>query len=172
MKLSTFPLAIILITTAISINGWQSSAQMGDMKHNIGEMELGTADANIDLRFIDGMIPHHQGAIAMSKAAFQKSKRPEIKKLATEIIKAQKTEIIQMQNWRKSWYPKASSTPMAWSRCRAFGRFCCWPPCCWPARLNISSSNRFGAVPVAWRAWPCRPGRRWRSRLACFAQPG
>lgn len=46
------------------------------MNHNMGEMsmELGAADANLDLRFIDGMILHHQGAIAMAKAALQKSK--------------------------------------------------------------------------------------------------
>ncbi len=86
------------------------------MNHNMGEMsmELGAADANLDLRFIDGMILHHQGAIAMAKAALQKSKRPEIKKLAQEIIKAQQTEIAQMQKWRKAWYPNVGDTPMAW----------------------------------------------------------
>jgi len=116
MKLKPQTLAFIFITVAITVNTFQSSAQMGGMKHNMGgmSMELGAADANLDLRFIDGMIPHHQGAIAMAKEAIQKSKRPEIKKLALEIIKAQETEIAQMQKWRKAWYPKASSTPMAW----------------------------------------------------------
>ncbi len=120
MKLKSPTLAIIALTVAIGIITWQSSAQMdkqGKMNHNMGgmSMELGKADANLDLRFIDGMMPHHQGAIAMAKEALQKSKRPEIKKLATEIIKAQETEIAQMQKWRKAWYPNVSSTPMAWN---------------------------------------------------------
>jgi len=117
MKLKPHTLAIIALTAAIAISTWQSSAQMGKMNHNMGgmSMELGKADANLDLRFIDGMIPHHQGAIAMAKVALQKSKRPEIKKLAAEIIKAQETEIAQMQKWRKAWYPNVSSTPMAWN---------------------------------------------------------
>jgi len=117
MKLKPHTLAIIALTAAIGIGTWQSSAQMGKMNHNMSgmSMELGKADANLDLRFIDGMMPHHQGAIAMAKEALQKSKRPEIKKLAVEIIKAQEVEIAQMQKWRKSWYPNVGSTPMAWN---------------------------------------------------------
>ena len=76
-------------------------------------MDLGPADANFDLRFIDGMIPHHQGAITMAKEAQQKSQRPEIKKLADEIVMAQTKEIAELQTWRKQWYPNASSMPMA-----------------------------------------------------------
>jgi uncharacterized protein (DUF305 family) len=78
-------------------------------------MDLGPADADLDLRFLDAMTPHHQGAVEMAKEAQQKSKRPEIQKLAAEIIKAQDTEIAQMKQWRKAWYPKASSTPMAYN---------------------------------------------------------
>jgi uncharacterized protein (DUF305 family) len=81
------------------------------MNHN---MDLGPADANYDLRFIDGMIPHHEGAVVMAKEALQKSKRPEIKKLANEIIKAQDKEISELKQWRQAWYPKALNTPQAW----------------------------------------------------------
>ena len=83
----------------------------GDM--NNMAMDLGPADANFDLRFIDGMMPHHQGAITMAKEAQQKSQRPEIKKLADEIVMAQTKEIAELQTWRKQWYPNASSMPMA-----------------------------------------------------------
>ena len=86
-----------------------------DKKGNMNNMamDLGSADANFDLRFIDGMKPHHQGAIVMAKEAQQKSQRPEIKKLADEIIMAQTKEITELQTWRKQWYPNASSMPMA-----------------------------------------------------------
>lgn len=85
----------------------------GGMNHSMS-MDLGPADANFDLRFIDGMRPHHQGAIEMAKEAQQKSKRPEIKKLADNIIKAQNQEIQQMQQWRKTWYAQAGDKPMVY----------------------------------------------------------
>ncbi len=83
----------------------------GMMNHN---MDVGPADANYDLRFIDSMIPHHQGALVMAQEVLQKSKRPELIKLAKGIITEQKKEIAQMQQWRKQWYPKASVTPIMW----------------------------------------------------------
>ncbi len=91
----------------------QNMAQMdhSGMKHN---MDIGPADANYDLRFIDSMIPHHQGALVMAQEAWQKSKRPELIKLAKGIVTEQKKEIAQMQQWRKQWYPKASATPIMW----------------------------------------------------------
>jgi uncharacterized protein (DUF305 family) len=85
----------------------------GTMNHS---MDLGPADADYDLRFIDAMIPHHEGAIIMAKDVLQKSKRPELQKLATDIISAQSEEITQMKQWRKAWYPSAPNTPMAWHR--------------------------------------------------------
>ncbi|BAU15810.1 hypothetical protein LEP3755_63750 (plasmid) [Leptolyngbya sp. NIES-3755] len=88
----------------------------GNMQHgSMMKMDLGPADANFDLRFIDAMIPHHQGAVKMAQEALQKSKRPEIKKLAQSIIDDQDKEIAQMQQWRKTWYANAESTPMAWN---------------------------------------------------------
>ncbi|WP_448267597.1 DUF305 domain-containing protein [Nostoc sp. DSM 114159] len=86
----------------------------GMMNHSMG-MDLGPADANFDLRFIDAMIPHHQGAVEMANVAQQKSKRPEIKKLADNIIKSQNQEITQMKQWRQAWYPKAGDKPMAYN---------------------------------------------------------
>ncbi|OYE06298.1 DUF305 domain-containing protein [Nostoc sp. 'Peltigera membranacea cyanobiont' 232] len=84
------------------------------MNHSMG-MDLGPADTNFDLRFIDAMIPHHQGAVEMAKEAQVKSKRPEIKKLADNIIKSQNQEITQMKQWRQGWYPKAGDKPMAYN---------------------------------------------------------
>jgi uncharacterized protein (DUF305 family) len=83
------------------------------MNHNM-VMNLGSADANYDLRFIDAMIPHHQGAVEMAKLAQEKSKRSEIKKLTSEIISSQDQEIAQLKQWRQAWYPEASSTPVAY----------------------------------------------------------
>jgi uncharacterized protein (DUF305 family) len=59
---------------------------------------------NIDEHFIEQMIPHHDGAIAMANLALQKAKRPEIKTLAQNIITAQEKEVAEMQSWYKNWY--------------------------------------------------------------------
>ena len=104
------------ITAATEANNKQDAAQgggMGGMNHNMS-MDLGPADADYDLRFIDGMTVHHQGAVNMAKEVLNKSKRPEMKKLANNIIAAQNREINQMKQWRTTWYAKASSTPMAY----------------------------------------------------------
>jgi uncharacterized protein (DUF305 family) len=85
-----------------------------EMSHDMS-MDLGPADADYDLRFIDSMVMHHQGAVNMAQEALQKSKRPEMKKLAQDIITAQKQEIEQLKQWRTTWYPNAAPTPMAWS---------------------------------------------------------
>lgn len=75
-------------------------------------MDLGPRDGLFDLRFIDGMILHHQGAIAMAQGVLQNSHRDEMKQLAQAVIEAQQAEIDQMKQWRQAWYPDASTEPV------------------------------------------------------------
>lgn len=67
---------------------------------------LGSRDNEFDLRFMNQMIVHHEGAVAMAKDALNKSKRPEMKQLANDIITSQQKEIEQLKQWRKTWYEK------------------------------------------------------------------
>ena len=76
--------------------GENAYAAVMDKMHKSMMIE-GTGDADVD--FMRGMIPHHQGAIDMAKIALEKGKDPVVRKLATEIIKAQEAEITLMQNW-------------------------------------------------------------------------
>ncbi len=106
-------------TSTIAQNGGMNHGGMnhdgmkkGSMMNH--SMDVGPADANYDLRFLDSMIPHHQGALVMAEEVLQKSKRPELIKLAKGILADQKQEIAQMKLWRKQWYPKASATPIMW----------------------------------------------------------
>ena len=65
------------------------------------------ADADpFDKAFIDDMIPHHESAIEMAEAARRKTKDPEIREMAENIVSAQEREISQMERWRKQWYPQ------------------------------------------------------------------
>jgi uncharacterized protein (DUF305 family) len=96
------------------IDSHTTESGMAGMDHSTS-MDLGPADKDYDLRFIDAMVPHHEGAVLMAKDALEKSKRPEIRTLAQGILDAQVAEISQMQTWRKAWYPQSTSTPMAWS---------------------------------------------------------
>jgi uncharacterized protein (DUF305 family) len=57
-----------------------------------------------DRHFIEMMIPHHEGAIAMAQLAPTRSKHAEVEQLAASIIKAQTSEINQMRTWYKNWY--------------------------------------------------------------------
>ena len=74
-------------------------------------MDHGTmGSAPFDAQFIDSMIEHHNGAIAMAEQALTESERPEIKELAQNIITSQRQEVEQMTAWREQWYPDLEPT--------------------------------------------------------------
>lgn len=60
-----------------------------------------------DLAFIDAMVPHHEGAVAMSEVALNRVEHPELRDLALRIIDAQRAEQAQMAGWRDAWFPGA-----------------------------------------------------------------
>ena len=64
----------------------------------------------IDQHFIEQMIPHHDGAIAMANLALEKAIRPEIKTLAQAILKAQTAENQEMRAWYQDWFRKSVPT--------------------------------------------------------------
>ncbi|MFA6000843.1 MAG: DUF305 domain-containing protein, partial [Thermoleophilia bacterium] len=66
--------------------------------------DLSEASRPFDLRFIEAMTPHHEGAITMARDAKLNAEHDKIKNLADAIIAAQEAEIEQMKNWKESWY--------------------------------------------------------------------
>lgn len=99
----------IIASAAVNNN---NQTMMGMMGLNRSKQ----ANSNIDRHFIEQMIPHHEGAIAMAKVAQQNAAHSEIKTLSDKIITSQTEEINKMRQWYKQWFgeevPKRSITHM------------------------------------------------------------
>jgi uncharacterized protein (DUF305 family) len=80
-------------------------APTAGMGMDMGTMEISSDTSKpFEQRFIEAMIPHHEGAIAMAKDAQQKAEHQEIKTLSGAIVTAQEGETTQMQQWLKEWF--------------------------------------------------------------------
>jgi uncharacterized protein (DUF305 family) len=76
-----------------------SQEYMAGMKDMHDKMMAAVNESDPDKAFAKGMIAHHEGAIAMAETELKYGKDPEMRKLAQDIIKAQKGEIEQMNKW-------------------------------------------------------------------------
>ena len=83
-------------------SGMMGQMHGGMMDNNTDMTNLENA-ADFDKTFIEEMIPHHQMAVMMANMLLQGTNRPEMKKLAKDIITAQTKEIKQMRQWYSDW---------------------------------------------------------------------
>lgn len=65
---------------------------------------------SIDAAFIEHMIPHHEGAIAMANLALANATTDEVKNLSRDIIASQQKEIDDMKAWYKEWFSEEVPT--------------------------------------------------------------
>lgn len=80
-------------TSSESTKGFQTA--MDDMMKGMMTKPTGKPD----LDFMQGMIPHHQGAIDMAKVVLQFGKDADVKTLAENVVEAQDAEIGMMKDW-------------------------------------------------------------------------
>jgi uncharacterized protein (DUF305 family) len=64
-----------------------------------------------DKAFIDAMVPHHQGAIAMAEVALKNAEHEEIKELSRNIISSQQAEIEELKSIKQEEFG-TSNVPM------------------------------------------------------------
>ena len=84
------------------------------MDHGSGGMASGMLMENgrySDERFIDAMVPHHQGAVEMAEVALANAEHEEIEQLAENIVSTQKAEIKELKKIKQEQFG-TSRVPM------------------------------------------------------------
>ncbi len=81
-----------------------SGMEMHEMMNGMMAGLEGKKGDDFDKAFLAEMIVHHEGAVQMAQMLLETSKKPELIKLANDIIAAQKNEITMMQSWQKAWF--------------------------------------------------------------------
>ncbi len=79
--------------------GGHQMAFMQGMMQMQGPMMKGVMAEDPDIAFACGMIPHHQGAIAMAEVELQHGDSEPMKEMARKIIEAQEREIAELTQW-------------------------------------------------------------------------
>ena len=74
------------------------------MGHDEAMMRELASARPFDRAFVDEMVPHHEGAIAMAKVLLERTDDAELKQLGQAIIDAQQREIAAMNDFRTKEY--------------------------------------------------------------------
>ncbi|QIG47188.1 DUF305 domain-containing protein [Nordella sp. HKS 07] len=98
------PLALSLImgvgTAALAQDMGYEKKMMAAHKKMMDDMTAMKSTGDPDKDFAMMMLPHHQGAIDMAEVELKYGKDPMLKKMAQEIIDAQKKEIEELKKWQ------------------------------------------------------------------------
>ncbi len=95
-------LIIIALVLGIGI-GYSLSPEYRQSMFQKNTMGLGVADVWVDQRYLNAMISHHRSAMLIAEQA-QQSSRPEIQKLAVDILTNEPKLIEELYTWKKEWY--------------------------------------------------------------------
>lgn len=107
MKMSKFLIiSLIIVAFVIGIGlGYLIAPEYAMASSEAKQMaDLGKADKYVDLRYINAMIAHHRGAMILAQQVKEKSKRPQIIKLAEDILAGEPKAIDELYQWKKEWY--------------------------------------------------------------------
>jgi len=112
-KQSTRPEVLALADTIISVDTKgitrlyeQKKSWFGNTKKitQYTKVQLGNADEQFDLRFINALVAHHQEAITVVREMQTKSTRSDVLNLADSVISGLSDGIQTLEAWRGAWY--------------------------------------------------------------------
>lgn len=66
-----------------------------------------------DVQFIDGMVPHHQGAVMMADMIVQRGQRADLRAMAQQMKDSQNQEIAMMRSARQAIAGSTDTPPMS-----------------------------------------------------------
>jgi uncharacterized protein (DUF305 family) len=133
LLMKAWPLALLLaVAFLLAACGGAGSDKQGDESGGGGHGQMGHGSMGMgsggmarqmvmengkysDEAFIDAMVPHHQGAIAMARVALKNAEHEEIKELSSNIISSQQAEIEELKSIKKEEFG-ASNVPMEMSQ--------------------------------------------------------
>jgi uncharacterized protein (DUF305 family) len=104
--MKTIPLLLTLLLAPAALATPMTGGMSSEMSGGMSDEMSGMMSVASELEFLAGMVPHHQGALDDARLALERSERPEVQRLAQEIIAAQEAEIAQMNGWLDAWYPE------------------------------------------------------------------
>ena len=114
-------LTVGLIAGALVLAGCSGGSDSSDTASSASSASAtDSADSNeafnnADVKFVQGMIPHHRGALAMAQLADGRAEDPRVIDLAGRIEAAQEPEIETMTSWLEEWgepVPEESGSSM------------------------------------------------------------
>ncbi len=86
-------------TPAAAMNEAQSAYDAVNRTMHAG---MAAIPADADVAYMQGMLTHHQGAVAMSEVVLKHGKDARTRDLAGRVIKAQTAEIAEIEAWLKA----------------------------------------------------------------------
>lgn len=105
-------LAAALITGTLALAGCSDATSTGSTTtgSDTSAGASGERANDADVAFVQGMLPHHQGAIEMAQLADGRSADPRVLDLADRIEAEQQPEIETLTGWLAEWGVEAGAT--------------------------------------------------------------